>query len=41
MQGAFMDRDRGAKDAVDALEEITEARLVLSGCWNRMGGELH
>ena len=31
MQGAFMDRDRGAKDAVDALEEITEARLVLVG----------
>ena len=31
LQGAFMDRDRGTKDAVDALEEITEARLVLVG----------
>ena len=31
LQGAFMDRDRGTVDAVNALEEITEATLVLVG----------
>ena len=31
LQGAFMDRDRGTKDAVDALEEIKDATLVLVG----------
>ena len=31
LQGAFMDRDRGASDAVNALEEITDATLVLVG----------
>ena len=31
LQGAFMDRDRGTVDAVNALEEITDATLVLVG----------
>ena len=31
LQGAFMDRDRGTTDAVEAMAEITDARLVLVG----------
>lgn len=31
LQGAFMDRDRGTNDAVDALELMTNVRLVLVG----------
>ncbi|MDA0568713.1 MAG: glycosyltransferase [Bacteroidetes bacterium] len=31
LQGAFMDRDRGTSDAVDALERMTDVRLVLVG----------
>ena len=31
LQGAFMDRDRGTSDAVDALEVMTGVRLVLVG----------
>ena len=31
LQGAFMDRDRGTSDAVNALEEITDTTLVLVG----------
>lgn len=53
MQGAYMDRDRGAAEAVAALPEMTGVRLVLVGAgteWeearNRvdeaaMGGRLH
>ena len=31
LQGAFMDRDRGTSDAVNALERMTDVRLVLVG----------
>jgi glycosyltransferase involved in cell wall biosynthesis len=31
LQGAFMDRDRGTSDAVNALEIMTDVRLVLVG----------
>ena len=31
LQGAFMDRDRGAKEAVDSMEFIDDATLVLVG----------
>ena len=31
LQGAFMDRDRGTSDAVDALAVMTDVRLVLVG----------
>ena len=31
LQGAFMDRDRGTSDAVEALEIMTDVRLVLVG----------
>lgn len=31
LQGAYMDRDRGTKDAVEALEVMTGVRLVLVG----------
>jgi glycosyltransferase involved in cell wall biosynthesis len=31
LQGAFMDRDRGTSDAVEAMADITDARLVLVG----------